>query len=185
MVVLTFTDASGWESWLDAHHDQETEAWLRIGKRHADVSLVTIAEAGELALCFGWIDGHRKGCDEVSFLQRFSRRRPRSPWSKVNVLRVESLIAAGRMRSPGLAEVDAARKGGRWEAAYESQRTARVPAELAAALADNPRARTAFENLGRSDQYALMLPLLKAYTPATLERVLARLIARLDSPGSS
>lgn len=100
MNALEFSDASDWESWLTVQHDNQAEAWLRISKQHSPVPLITIVEAGDSALCFGWIDGQRKACDELSFLQRFSRRRPRSPWSKVNVARVESLIAAGRVRPP-------------------------------------------------------------------------------------
>jgi uncharacterized protein YdeI (YjbR/CyaY-like superfamily) len=132
-----------------------------------------------VALCYGWIDGQRRAHDDVSFLQRFSRRRPRSSWSKVNVAKVEALMAAGRMRPAGLAEVAAAKADGRWEAAYESQRTAAVPPDLAAALAGNSRANAAFERLGRSARYAVILPLLKARTPETRARILARAVARL------
>lgn len=180
MEVLEFADAAGWESWLADHHDTRTEAWVRIGKAHADSTYPTIVATGELALCFGWIDGHRKAHDEVSFLQRYSRRRPKSSWSKVNVARVESLIAAGRMRPPGSAEIEDAKADGRWEAAYESQRNASVPAELTAALVDNPVARFAFESLGRSEQYVLMLPMLKTYTPKTRADARLRLITRLE-----
>lgn len=179
MNALEFSEASGWESWLTVQHDQQAEAWLRIGKRHSSVPLITIAEAGELALCFGWIDGQRKACDEVSFLQRYSRRRPRTPWSKINVGRVESLVKAGRMRPPGIKEIDEAKADGRWEAAYESQRSANVPAELTAALTDSPLASAAFDSLSRSDRYLLILPLLKAYTPEARERALARVVTRL------
>jgi uncharacterized protein YdeI (YjbR/CyaY-like superfamily) len=115
----------------------------------------------------------------VSFLQRYSRRRPGSSWSKVNVGKVEALTAAGRMRPPGLAEVEAAKADGRWEAAYESQRNATVPPDLAAALAGNGAASTVFEGLGRSDRYAVILPLLKARTPEARAKVLAREVARL------
>ncbi|WP_104090302.1 YdeI family protein [Arthrobacter sp. GMC3] len=181
MNALEFSDAAGWESWLTVQHEQQTEVWLRIGKRHAGIPLVTIAEAGALALCFGWIDGQRKACDEVSFLQRYSRRRPGSSWSKVNVARAELLIKAGRMRPPGLKEIEEAKTDGRWEAAYESQRTARVPAELTAALEGNPSALAAFERLSRSGQYTLFLPLLKAYTPEARTNTLTRIMTRLTT----
>ena len=101
MGVLEFAGPAGWDSWLADHHDTQTETWVRIGKRHADIALPTIDESGELALCFGWIDGQRKAHDEVSFLQRYSRRRPKSSWSKVNVERVESLIAPVACASQG------------------------------------------------------------------------------------
>lgn len=179
MNVLEFSKASDWESWLEVEHDQQAEAWLRVGKRHSGAPFITIAEAGESALCFGWIDGHRKAYDEVSFLQRYSRRRPRTPWSKINVGRVEALIKAGRMRPSGINEVDEAKADGRWDAAYEPQRSARVPAELTAALVGIPLAAAAFDDLSRADKYHLMLPLLKAYTPETRARALARVVTRL------
>lgn len=179
MDVLDFPDAAAWESWLAGHHDERPEAWLRIAKRHSGLVSVTVAEALDVALCYGWIDGQRKAHDDVSYLQRYSRRRPGSSWSKVNVAKVEALTAAGRMQPAGLAEVEAAQADGRWQGAYESQRTAAVPPDLAAALADDARASAAFERLGRSDRYAVILPLLKARTPETRARILARAIDRL------
>jgi uncharacterized protein YdeI (YjbR/CyaY-like superfamily) len=181
MEALDFPDPGRWEAWLAAEHDQQAEVWLRIAKRHSGIASVTPSEALDIALCFGWIDGRRERRDEVSFLQRCTHRRPRSSWSKVNVARVEALTAAGRMRPAGLAEVAAARADGRWGAAYESQRTAAVPPELAAALAGD--ARAAFERLGRSERYAVMLPLLKARTADTRARALSRAVARLTAPG--
>jgi uncharacterized protein YdeI (YjbR/CyaY-like superfamily) len=177
--VLDFPDAARWESWLAAEHGVRTDVWLRIAKRHSGIAVISLAEALDVALCYGWIDGQRKAHDDVSFLQRYSRRRPRSSWSKVNVAKVEALMAAGRMRPAGLAEVEAAKADGRWEAAYESQRTATVPPDLAAALAADARANAVFERLGRSDRYAVILPLLKARTPETRARILARAVARL------
>ncbi|UYM06841.1 YdeI/OmpD-associated family protein [Solicola gregarius] len=181
MDILEFPDAAVWEAWLDVNHAEQTEAWLRIRKRHADLALVTISEAAEGAFCFGWIDGQRRAYDDGSFLQRYSPRRKRSPWSQVNVEKVESLIAAGRMRPSGLAEVEAAKADGRWDAAYEPQRTADVPADLAEALAGSARARGAFESMGRSERYAVILPLLKARTPELRQKALAREIARLEA----
>src|SRR5688572_8711495 len=106
---------------------------------------LAIDDALDVALCYGWIDAQRRALDAASYLQRYSRRRPRSSWSKVNIAKVEALTAAGRMRPPGLAEVAAAKADGRWDAAYESQRTAEVPPDLAAALAADARAGAAFE----------------------------------------
>ncbi|MGH8835550.1 MAG: YdeI/OmpD-associated family protein, partial [Actinomycetes bacterium] len=160
-------------------HDGRPEAWLRIAKRHSGLVSVTVAEALDVALCYGWIDGQRRSHDESYFLQRYSRRRLASLWSKVNVDKVEALIAAGRMRPPGLAEITAAKADGRWDAAYESQRTAAIPPDLVVALAGDARANAAFERLGRSDRYAVILPLLKARSPETRARSLARAIERL------
>ncbi len=155
------------------------DAWLRIGKRHSGTALLSISDALDGALCFGWIDGQRKALDDVSFLQRYCPRRPRSSWSRVNVTKVEALTAAGRMRPSGLAEVAAAQADGRWGAAYASQREAGVPADLVAALAQNVRAAAAFDQLSRSDRYAVILPLLKSRTPEARARTLTRVVERL------
>jgi uncharacterized protein YdeI (YjbR/CyaY-like superfamily) len=177
--LLEFPDAAQWEFWLAAQHETRTEVWLRIAKRHSGIGSVTSAEALDVALCYGWIDGQRKSYDEASFLQRYSPRRPGSPWSKINVAKVEELIAAERMQPAGLAEVAAAKADGRWDTAYESQRTATIPPDLVAALAANPDANAAFERLSRSDRYGVILPLLKARTADTRAKLVARAVARL------
>lgn len=179
MEALEFRGAAEWDSWLGAHQHEQTEAWLLIGKRHSGTALISIEEALDVALCHGWIDGQRKSYDDVSFLQRYSRRRARSSWSRVNVIKVEGLIAAGRMQQSGFAEIEAAIADGRWEAAYESQRTAVVPPDLAEALAADAAANAAFEKLGRSERYAVILPLLKARTPESRAKIMSREIARL------
>ena len=163
--ILDFPDAQHWEAWLAENHGEQSEAWLRIGKKGAQPQRLRIGDALEVALCFGWIDGHRKGYDDVSFLQRYSRRSRRSSWSAINAAKAERLVAAGRMRPAGLAEMQAARADGRWEAAYESQRTAEVPEDLAAALRSDAQVSAAFESLGRTERYAIILKLLKARTP--------------------
>ncbi|MBT2532651.1 YdeI/OmpD-associated family protein [Arthrobacter sp. ISL-48] len=179
MEPLEFRHSAAWESWLDAHQDEQSEAWLLIGKRHSGAPLISIEDALDVALCHGWIDGQRKSHDDVSFLQRYSRRRARSSWSSVNVAKAEALIASGRMRVSGLVEIEAARADGRWEAAYESQRTAEVPPDLAAGLAADPLADAAFVRLGRSGRYAVILQLLKARTPEVRAKVLAREVSKL------
>jgi uncharacterized protein YdeI (YjbR/CyaY-like superfamily) len=183
MSFVEFADAAAWEAWLEEHHADRADAWLRIAKRHSGLATVSIVEALDSALCFGWIDGQRKSNDDVSYLQRYCPRRPRSAWSQVNVAKVEVLTAAGRMRPAGLAQVAAAQADGRWAAAYEGQRTATVPADLAAELAGNPYAGAAFERLGRSERYSLILPLLKARTPKGRAALIDRTIARLSAGG--
>ncbi len=178
--MLEFTDGDAWESWLSAHHDREPEAWLRIGKKNAEVPLLRIGDALDGALCFGWIDGQRKGLDDVSFLQRYCPRTSRSTWSQVNVGKAEALVSAGRMRAAGLAEIERARADGRWDAAYASQRTAEPPPELLEALAADDAARAAFERLGRSDRYGLILPVLKATSPEARATSVARAVASLS-----
>ena len=162
---ILFEDAAQWEAWLAEYHGTPGGAWLRIAKRGAGAASVTIEEALDVALCYGWIDGQRRSFDGTHYLQKYTRRRPRSSWSRVNVGKAESLIAAGRMRPPGFAEIEAAKADGRWQAAYDSQKESTVPPDLEAALAANDRARTAFEALDKTRRYAVILPLLKARTP--------------------
>lgn len=186
--VITCADAAEWEAWLAANHDRATEVWVKIAKKGAPDTTITLSEALDGALCYGWIDSVRRSLDEHHYVQRYSPRRPRSPWSQVNVARVEALMAAGRMRAPGLAVVEAARADGRWEAAYASQREATVPEDLAAALARNPSARERFEALDRTGQYALMLRLMKSRTQAQRGNQLRRIMVELgdeQQPGQN
>jgi uncharacterized protein YdeI (YjbR/CyaY-like superfamily) len=182
--VLDMPDAAAWHAWLDVHHAARTDAWLRIAKRRSGRLSVTTDDALDVALCFGWIDGQRRSLDESSFLQRYCPRRPKSTWSEVNVAKVAALTAAGRMQPPGLAEVAAAHADGRWEAAYASQRSAQVPPELMSALLADAGAAAVFERLGRSERYTLILPLMKARTPAGRMRALQRVLERLAGSAS-
>jgi uncharacterized protein YdeI (YjbR/CyaY-like superfamily) len=181
--VLDLPDLAAWEAWLEEHHETAPEAWLRIAKKGSGQATIGIADALDGALCFGWIDGQRKGLDEVSFRQRYCPRRRRSSWSLVNVEKVDRLFAAGRMRPAGLAEVEAARADGRWDAAYEPQSTAEVPRDLAAALAHDDVARAAYDALGRSERYLVALPVLKATTAPARDRQVARAVERLRTMG--
>ena len=181
--IITFADAAGWEAWLGEHHDREGGVWLKIARKGSGRTTVTKTEALDGALCFGWIDSQRRSFDEHHYLQRYSPRRSTSAWSRVNVGKVEALAAAGRMREPGLAAVRAAQADGRWEAAYERQRDATVPDDLAAALAADDRARSGFERLDRTHRYALYLRLMKARTPASRAVQLERIVASLKAPG--
>jgi uncharacterized protein YdeI (YjbR/CyaY-like superfamily) len=179
--ILSCTDPAAWESWLAKHHEESTGVWLRIAKKGSAAEWVTIGDALDVALCYGWIDSQRKGYDTNHYLQRYSPRRSTSPWSRLNVGRVEALIEAGRMRPRGLAEVATAKADGRWASAYEPQRNITVPPDLAAALAQNDRARTAFERLGKTAQYATILPVLKAATPELREVRVRQAIAKLEA----
>jgi uncharacterized protein YdeI (YjbR/CyaY-like superfamily) len=178
---LACADAAAWESWLADHHEVSTGTWLLIARKGSDELSVTISDALDVALCYGWIDSQRKSHDANFYLQRYSPRRHGSPWSRLNVERVEALIDAGRMQARGLAEVAAARADGRWAVAYEPQRNQTLPPDFAAALAQNERARTAFEQLGKTDQYTTILPVLKAATPAMRKVRLRQAIARLEA----
>jgi uncharacterized protein YdeI (YjbR/CyaY-like superfamily) len=183
--VLACPDVTNWESWLADYHERSSGIWLLIAKKGSDKVSVTISDALDVALCYGWIDSQRKSYDTNYYLQRYSPRRPKSPWSRLNVERVEALIDAGRMRAPGLAAVAAAQADGRWAAAYEPQRNARVPPDLAAALEQNERARTGFEQLDKTGQYAIILPMLKATNPTIRVVRLQKAITELEAAGLS
>jgi len=154
-----------WEDWLERHEDAG-EIWLKLGKKGCPAPSITHAEAIEIALCFGWIDGQVRGCDEHFTLRRFTPRRPRSKWSEINRDHVEHLIAAGRMRPRGLAEVEAAKADGRWEAAYAPQSTITVPDDLRRALDAHPPAAAFFATLGGGDRYAFLYRLHRVTDPA-------------------
>ncbi len=179
--IISCTDADEWDRWLAEHGETRPSVWLKIAKKGADPVAINAAQAGDVAICHGWIDGQRRSLDATHFLQRFSPRRAGSPWSLVNVERVELLEAAGRMRASGRAQVEAAKADGRWAAAYAPQRTAEIPGDLAAEMATNDRARAAFEALNRSDRYGLFLPLLKARTPQARAKALRRAVATLEA----
>jgi uncharacterized protein YdeI (YjbR/CyaY-like superfamily) len=180
---LDFATAAEWEAWLAGHADQEGGVWLKIAKKGSGKTSVTIPEAIDVALCYGWIDSQGKSYDQDYYLQRYSPRRPKSPWSKINVGRVEALLAEGRIRARGLAEIRAAQADGRWDRAYPSQKDAGVPPDLAAALTQSEPARRAFELLNKSDQYTIVLSILRATTAATRAARLQKAIAKLEADG--
>jgi uncharacterized protein YdeI (YjbR/CyaY-like superfamily) len=182
--VLAFRDAAEFEAWLGAHVDLQVGVWLKIAKKGSGVPSLNDDEAVDLGLCYGWVSGQRKSCDEVHYLQKYVPRRPRSRWSQVNVAKVEELIAAGRMRPSGLAEVEAAKADGRWAAAYESQRNATVPPDLAAALAASPQVAQAFDALSKTQRYAVILKLITARTATARAAQLRRAMAALEAHGA-
>ncbi|UUU25130.1 YdeI/OmpD-associated family protein [Streptomyces sp. DSM 40750] len=176
-----FQDADHLDAWLSARPAPHPGLWVKVGKKGSGVRSVSAGDVNDVALCHGWITGNRRRLDETYFLQRITPRRPGSDWSMVNVRRVEELNATGRMRAGGLAEVAAAKADGRWAAAYESQREATVPEDLATALEHSPRARRSFERLGKTDRYLVILGLLKARTPQTRAARLKVALATLET----
>ena len=174
-----FRNARAFEAWLKKHHATSDGLWLRIARKGADEPSVTYAEAVEIALCWGWIDGQKKGLDDQHFLQRFTPRRPRSIWSKVNVAKVATLVEAGRMQPPGQAQVDAAKADGRWERAYDGARTATMPDDLQAALEANAAARAFFATLNAGNRYAVLWRVQTAVKPETRARRIAQLVDML------
>jgi uncharacterized protein YdeI (YjbR/CyaY-like superfamily) len=178
--IRSFASPAEMESWLEDHHADSEGIWLKIAKKDSGLASVTYAEALELALCFGWIDSQKRGFDERYFLQRFTPRRPRGKWSRINREKVEALIAAGTMRSVGLAEVEAAKADGRWDAAYAGQRTAKVPADLQRELDRNKAAREFFATLDSANRYAILYRLEDAKKPETRERRLRKFVGMLE-----
>jgi uncharacterized protein YdeI (YjbR/CyaY-like superfamily) len=180
--VIAFHGAAEFEGWLAEHVNHSPGVWLKIAKKGSGVASLTDDEAVDVGLCYGWISGQRKAFDKVYYLQKYVPRRPQSRWSRVNVRKVEELIAAGRMQPPGLAEVEAAKADGRWDAAYESQKEATVPPDLAAALAASPVASAAFDSLSRTAKYAVILDVVTARTEKTRATHISKAIAALELP---
>jgi uncharacterized protein YdeI (YjbR/CyaY-like superfamily) len=168
--IRAFRTTRAWEQWLDRNAGRAEGIWMKIAKRDTGITSVTHAEALEVALCFGWIDGQRRALDETHFLQRFTPRRPRSMWSKINREKVTALIESGRMRPPGMREVERAQADGRWDAAYAGQRTATVPEELQRALDQNRKAREFFAALDSRNRYAFIWRVQEAKKPETRAR---------------
>ena len=179
--TIFFRDAAAFESWLAENVDHQPGVWLKIAKKSSGIASLTDDEAVDVGLCFGWISGQRRSLDTSYYLQKYVPRRPRSRWSQVNVHKVEQLTTAGRMRPSGIAEVGAAKADGRWDAAYVSQKDATIPSDLAAALAASARAARAFETLGKTDQYAVILDLVTARTPETRSAHLRKAVATLEA----
>ncbi len=183
LATLGFSTRTAFEKWLSAHHATSAGLWLRIAKAGAGVESVTYVEALDVALCYGWIDGQKGAIDAQYWRQRFTPRRPSSKWSKINCAKAEVLIAAGRMKAPGLAQVEAARKNGAWEAAYAGQRTAQVPEDLAAAIEENPAAKAAFAALDRVNRYAILYRVGDAKREATRAARIAKFVSMLAKGG--
>lgn len=181
--VLRCATAEEFAAWMEANHRTATEVWLALPKKGTDVPSVTRSEALDIALCYGWIDGkaYSGSTPDGWWAQRFSPRRPRSPWSRINCARAEALIAAGRMRPAGLEQVELAKADGRWDAAYAPPSTAQVPADLQAALDAAPAAAAAFAALSRSNRYLILLDIERARRPETRARRIARHVERLTA----
>ena len=177
--TLTFASRAEWAKWLSKHHDSPDGVWMKIAKKGKGVETVTHAEALEVALCFGWIDAVRHAHDETYFLQRFTPRRARSRWSKINRDKATELIERGEMRPPGLAEVQRAKADGRWDAAYDSHRTATVPPDLQKALDAKPRAKKMFATLNSQNRYAILYRVNDAKRPETRARRIAKFVEML------
>ncbi|NEA62826.1 YdeI/OmpD-associated family protein [Streptomyces sp. SID12488] len=177
--TIDFPSAEAFEAWLGENHTASPGIWLKLRKKGPGIDALNYAEALDVALCYGWIDGQKAAFDDQWWLQRFTPRRPRSKWSKVNCGKVAVLIEQGRMRPQGLAEIDRAKADGRWEAAYDSARTATVPDDLAAALSADPAAAASFETLDRQNRYAILYRIQEAKKAETRARRIEKYVAML------
>ena len=177
---VSFADRDASSAWLADHHDRSAGVWLRLAKGAAAArGALTYAEAVEVALIHGWIDGQKKSGDARSWLQKFTPRGAKSLWSKINCGKAEALIAAGRMHAAGLAAVARAKEDGRWAAAYEPSSRAVVPDDLAAALKANAKARDAFATLNAANRYAILFRVHTAKKAETRARRIEQLVAML------
>jgi len=179
MDTLAFPTEKDFRKWLAKNHATSEGIWLRIYKKGSDVETVTYAEALDEALCFGWIDGQRKPMDEDSWLQKFTPRRPRSGWSRVNTEHVERLIKEKKMTAAGMKQVEAAKADGRWDAAYESFSRSTLPDEFMAALAKNKKAKVFFESLNKTNRYAISHRLQTAKREETRQKRIKDIVAML------
>jgi uncharacterized protein YdeI (YjbR/CyaY-like superfamily) len=174
-----FKSAKAFETWLKRNHATSEGLWLKIAKQGAAEPSVTYPEAVETAICWGWIDGQKKGLDDQHFLQRFTPRRARSIWSKTNVDKVATLIDAGRMQAPGFAQIEAAKADGRWARAYDGARKSVVPEDLLAALEAEPRAKAFFATISAANRYAVLWHIQTAVKAETRARRIAKLVEML------
>jgi uncharacterized protein YdeI (YjbR/CyaY-like superfamily) len=177
--TLAFASAKEWEAWLERHHATAPGVWIKLAKKGSGIPSVTYMEAVDVGLCYGWIDSQSKSLDDRQYVQRFTPRRARSPWSKINRAKAEEFIAQGKMRPAGMREVEAAQADGRWEAAYDGQRTIEVPPDLKKLLDRNAKAKRFFATLDSKNRYAVLHRIQQAKKPETRARRIEQFVAML------
>jgi uncharacterized protein YdeI (YjbR/CyaY-like superfamily) len=177
--IHEFADEAAFHRWLSRHHDQEDEVWIKIHKVASGLPSITVKQAIDVVLCWGWIDAVRKGLDDKSYLQRYTRRRDTSIWSKINVGNAERLIREGRMTQHGLEQVDAAKADGRWERAYGSGKAMKIPDDLQAAIDAEPVARQMLSRLSEQNRFALAFRVHNMKTEAGRRKKIEAFVAML------
>jgi uncharacterized protein YdeI (YjbR/CyaY-like superfamily) len=178
--IMLFESPEQWEKWLKEHHGESSGVRLQIAKKGADKQTVSYAEALDIALCYGWIDGQKGALDDQFWLQKFTPRRSKSVWSKVNTKKATELIAQGRMQPAGLKEVEAAKQDGRWDAANESQRNSQMPEDFQVELENNPKAKEFFATLNSANRYAIYYRIQSAKKAETRRARIEKFIAMLN-----
>ena len=177
--IIPFPSRDAWAAWLDEHHATSDGVWLKIAKKGSGIETVSYAAALDAALCYGWIDGQKDRLDQRHWLQRFTPRRPRSKWSKVNRQKATELVEKGEMRPSGLREVERAKADGRWEAAYDAQSTATVPDDMRRELEINRKALEFFSKLDSRNRYAILYQIQDAKKPETRARRIEKYVVML------
>ncbi len=178
--TLPFESKKKFAEWLAKNHDKSAGVWMKLAKKATGIPSVTYAEAVEVALCYGWIDGQAGSFDEQYFLQKFTPRRPKSIWSKINVEKVERLIASGEMKPSGLKAVEAAKQDGRWVAAYSSPKNIVVPEDFQSALEKNKKAKAFFESLTGSKRYSFLFRIETAKKAETRIKRISQFVEMLE-----
>lgn len=178
--TLPFANKKKWADWLAKQHEKSAGVWLKLAKKDSGIPSITYDEAVEVALCYGWIDGQKKGFDDKYWLQKFTPRGAKSIWSKINTEKVERLIAAGEMRPAGLKVVQAAKADGRWDAAYASQKDISIPEDFQAALDRNQKAKTTFASLKSAERYSFLFRLHHVKKPETRMKKIQQFIELLE-----
>jgi uncharacterized protein YdeI (YjbR/CyaY-like superfamily) len=178
--ILPFASQSKWADWLAKQHGKSAGVWLQLAKKDSGIPSVTYAEALDIALCYGWIDGQKKSFDEKYFLQKFTPRRPKSIWSKINVEKVERLIASGQMKPAGLKAIEAAKADGRWAQAYSSQKNISVPEDFQSALDGNKKAKAFFETLNSANRYSFLFRIETARKAETRAKRIQQFVEMLE-----
>jgi len=178
--ILPFATKKKWADWLAKQHDKSIGVWVKLARKGSDVSSVTYEEAVEVALCYGWIDGQGKRFDDKYWLQKYTPRRPKSIWSKINTERVEKLIASGEMKPAGLKAIEAAKQDGRWDAAYESPKNISVPEDFQAELDKSSKAKAFFATLNSVNRYAILFRIHNARKAETRTKRIRQFMEMLE-----
>jgi uncharacterized protein YdeI (YjbR/CyaY-like superfamily) len=178
--VLSFESKKKWAAWLTKQHDRSAGVWLKLAKKDSELSSVTYEEALDVALCYGWVDGQKKGFNDKYWLQKFTPRGPKSIWSKINTEKAERLIASGDMKPAGLRVIEAAKQDGRWEAAYASQKNISVPEDFQTALDKSKKAKEFFTALNSVNRYAILFRIHNAKRSKTRAKRIQQFVEMLE-----
>jgi uncharacterized protein YdeI (YjbR/CyaY-like superfamily) len=178
--ILPFASKKKWTDWLAKQHNKSSGVWLKLSKKDSGIPSVTYEEALDVALCYGWIDGQKKGFDDQYWLQKFTPRGPKSIWSKINTEKAEKLIASSEMKLAGFQAIEAAKNDGRWEAAYASQKNISIPEDFQAALDKNKKAKAFFSTLKSAERYSFLFRLHNTKKPAMRANRIQKFIEMLE-----